>query len=410
MRIRSRYGYPNVELQNAIDSNGNRIYTPGNEYSSSNCPNAEYIKDVVGNRFNWNPVSHVKMSTVYGTPSQFVRENPFGDPYVITYIGAFGGHTNMQEGPYQVTMAGSLTGNDTCSGWLPAGEAGGFTRQAFNRVLDQIPESVSIANFLLELKDLRNLLPRLNGWQTWSDLFLTWQFGVSPLMRDIRSMLRLMADVRLRLEHLKKINHRTVTISHNRKFVLVDTDSKPPPPNAGPSFPAHPNGNPWVRYHEVVARINIRASYDLNLGGADDLLQAACSALGLMNPAKIVWNAIPFSFVVDWFVNIGNFLDLAEVQPFTGTIKILGSDTSFKTKMFVDYYNPAREYQDILGFTHVDEEPYCTTLYRGFFRRSGTPDGSIVSDGLTPLQQALAIALITSGAGPRGRVKRKKLR
>lgn len=30
--------------------------------------------------------------------------------------------------------------------------------------------------------------------------------------------------------------------------------------------------------------------------------------LGLVNPATLVWELIPFSFVVDWFVNVGDFL------------------------------------------------------------------------------------------------------
>jgi hypothetical protein len=30
--------------------------------------------------------------------------------------------------------------------------------------------------------------------------------------------------------------------------------------------------------------------------------------LGLVNPATVVWELIPFSFVVDWFVNVGEFL------------------------------------------------------------------------------------------------------
>lgn len=40
-----------------------------------------------------------------------------------------------------------------------------------------------------------------------------------------------------------------------------------------------------------------------------DPLLAILDELGLANPAKIVWNAIPFSFVVDWFINIGALAD-----------------------------------------------------------------------------------------------------
>lgn len=38
-------------------------------------------------------------------------------------------------------------------------------------------------------------------------------------------------------------------------------------------------------------------------------------SLGLTNPALVVWDKIPFSFVVDWFVPIGSFLELRHLLP-----------------------------------------------------------------------------------------------
>jgi hypothetical protein len=32
------------------------------------------------------------------------------------------------------------------------------------------------------------------------------------------------------------------------------------------------------------------------------------ASIGLINPSTVVWELIPFSFVVDWFLPIGNFL------------------------------------------------------------------------------------------------------
>lgn len=56
--------------------------------------------------------------------------------------------------------------------------------------------------------------------------------------------------------------------------------------------------------------------------------------LGLINPASIAWELIPFSFVVDWFVNVGNFLSaptqldgLKVEAPFT-TRKVSGTTSA----------------------------------------------------------------------------------
>jgi len=36
-------------------------------------------------------------------------------------------------------------------------------------------------------------------------------------------------------------------------------------------------------------------------------------ALGLTNPASVAWEVVPFSFVVDWFIPIGNYLELTSL-------------------------------------------------------------------------------------------------
>jgi hypothetical protein len=41
----------------------------------------------------------------------------------------------------------------------------------------------------------------------------------------------------------------------------------------------------------------------------DDPVLHLLTSLGLTNPATIVWEKVPFSFVVDWFLPIGNVLD-----------------------------------------------------------------------------------------------------
>lgn len=35
---------------------------------------------------------------------------------------------------------------------------------------------------------------------------------------------------------------------------------------------------------------------------------AWASSLGLLNPAVLAWESVPFSFVIDWFLPVGNFL------------------------------------------------------------------------------------------------------
>jgi hypothetical protein len=147
----------------------------------------------------------------------------------------------------------------------------------------------------------------------------------------------------------------------------------------------------------------MRVFTDLDLNGADAWWQALASALGLMNPAKIVWNAIPFSFAVDWFVNVAGWLnDNAEIQPFEGKITIEGADFSCKVRKFYGHWHPT----NIDWFGNITSGKFADSLVRGFYRRHGTPERTIVSDGLTPYQQTLAAALVSSNSGRRGMRRR----
>lgn len=43
--------------------------------------------------------------------------------------------------------------------------------------------------------------------------------------------------------------------------------------------------------------------------GADDVARLEANFLGISNPALVVWELVPYSFVVDWFLPIGQYLD-----------------------------------------------------------------------------------------------------
>lgn len=50
------------------------------------------------------------------------------------------------------------------------------------------------------------------------------------------------------------------------------------------------------------------------------------SRMGLVNPAAIAWELVPFSFVVDWFTNVGQFL--SSLTDFAGTTWLGGSSST----------------------------------------------------------------------------------
>lgn len=55
------------------------------------------------------------------------------------------------------------------------------------------------------------------------------------------------------------------------------------------------------------ARGNVGCSLIADISVTNPLLMRA-NQLGLVNPAVVVWDGVPWSFVIDWFVNVSDFL------------------------------------------------------------------------------------------------------
>jgi hypothetical protein len=296
--------------------------------------------------------------------------------------------------------AGPLSSNTSI---LPGDVAGNFSREAVRNIFEQMGTEVSIANFLWELKGgIKELIPKLDGnlLEKVGSNWLWWNFGVLPLVQDIKKLLTIVKTVSNRLEHLKRVNRRETTQTFKGKWV------RPAVPTAPGAFGDDRyaltlHGNPTILFEEIKCRINIRVYYDLELDGADTFLKGMVSALGLNNPAGIIWEAIPFSFVIDWFTTAQEFLEdtIDTSQPFKGTIKTNGADHTLDRRVMMAYVAPTDNKGGYATFDH--------TLVRAYYRRPGLPNGVLNEDGLSPLQLSLSVALLAQGLGSNVRFRRR---
>jgi len=355
---------------------------------------AELITDVVGSKGVFHPCSHTYFLQNPGKPHNFVIEPsfPWFGPEIHAWFGDY--VPTAFSGPEQIFNHIGGWDLSSAGGFLPAPEAEKFTRDAFWKCLDLMPEKISIVNFLLELEDLRGLIPNLRAALNFPGMILNWNFGWLPLIRDLKTMITLIVDVLARLEHLKKINRRWVTITHHTTYTQEDSNPPEGISSTDPSYNVYPELQyVSVPFHQVEGLIRIGCYYNLNLDGADTLLRAFCAALGIDNLTKIVWNAIPFSFVLDWFINLSGWLDQnRSAQAFEGTLTFGGTSCSFKTTTRYNAWTKTRK--PVFG-PHT-YEPCSEAVVVGYHRRLGTPAGSFEMSGLTPNQQVLALSLLTA--------------
>jgi hypothetical protein len=123
--------------------------------------------------------------------------------------------------------------------------------------------------------------------------WLELQYGWLPLIGDVYQAAQLLAYVSQREKNLVC----TIRVSARREAEEVNVQPASPYPGANVVFDEI---RKWTEQKRLVFHYRLQ----------DEGLQVA-SLLGLTNPLEIVWELVPFSFVADWFIPIGDFISNA---------------------------------------------------------------------------------------------------
>lgn len=166
-------------------------------------------------------------------------------------------------------------------------------------------QQVHVGNLIAErhqtikmLKDIvtrvKNLTPRniLKNYTSkkLSNDTLAYFFGIKPLINDAYGVGQAIA--RLSVGEKDKIIVRGSS-TQNTEELVYDADSL----SAG--FPVINN----KLNIKLKVTVNYVCEYEIDNGALTYL-----NGIGLINPAEVAWEVMPWSFVVDWFLPIGNYI------------------------------------------------------------------------------------------------------
>jgi len=347
------------------------------------------MDDVVGNKGGYNPVTQKRLSFDIVNAGE-----------VLSWLDHADQFTNLQKGVNLPFVPGS--------GYLDlpwelstfsAANLSDWAIEAYNGFISQVPTKVSLPNFLYELKDMKGMIPsidRLSLKKTASNNFLAFEFGVLPFVSDIKAILSLSDSVHKRLEHLLATQGKSTNLSFQRdgkfdspfSFYRDFAD-----PNANYSINSSPNFNGVeFKRRTASAKFHIGAKLFQDLRDLRDsmaVLKALSAAGGFNSPARVIWNAIPYSFIVDWFFHVGKLLDSLSIQPFGGEYTVSDINYSIKLEAAFDVYFRMANGQ-------IPSKPYLGRAdYKSYIRRLGFPVSSLfITDGiLSPMQLALSAAM-----------------
>jgi len=196
--------------------------------------------------------------------------------------------------------------------------------------------------------------------------WLEWKYGWGPLLKDIRDSAELLA------KHVTGYLYHTQAKSSAKAWAESSWESTFNGPDGYVGFPVVPFAKNTLNTF-TVSKYQVR--YRL-----DDAAQAILAQTGISNPALLAWELLPFSFVVDWLIPVGEYLEgLTVYDGFTlqgGTLSQLTKMELFKvlktTPIYsLDQYGSRTAYKEFFGSWRCRETLFTRSLISTW--PSGTP-------------------------------------
>lgn len=358
------------------------------------------------------------------------------DPYGL-YDGEFGppGELDASLEPYyQVGSWGFIP---------PPDDLDSLKQASLSEMMPGIKTEMSLLNFLYELKDFKSLPATLRRLQSFtqilrnlgknpelalrrlfhsaSDVYLQTQFNIMPLLSDLHAIWQAVHRTEARLNELVANAGRP----RMRHFMRIIGNAG----NETSSTEWHGYGsyfhNLWtadtmcpgqtkltriVYASRPVFHAQMQYCYNLTAYQAEHArLFAILDAFGIKPDPRIIWNAIPWSFAVDWVFGVNRWLSQfasGNMDPVVNIQNYLWSVTKRRTIVVRLDNKPD---SDLFGTPLVPTSVTLPVVNEKAYRRDvGLPsESSIVSSGLSLKEFSLAAALIIPRAW-RPKKKHKK--
>jgi hypothetical protein len=153
-----------------------------------------------------------------------------------------------------------------------------------------------------------------NGVGLISGGFLYYSFGIAPLLSDMRKLSKATDTYRKQVDHALRTAGKAKSF-HRRALGTFGTFGSDGAENPGNGYASSPlQGGYWgARVNPVITPVmtcTVRGIRDHKY--ETEFFQKLSNAIdrfGSVGPASFVWERIPFSFVLDWFVDMSGALN-----------------------------------------------------------------------------------------------------
>jgi len=215
--------------------------------------------------------------------------------------------------------------------------------------MEDITGGVNFINFVLELKDAKlmfSLWKKTYGvLRNLSAGVLNYSYAWSPFIRDLKQMHQGLTKMQMYINRWNEDAKSGVVYTRHADITpyVWKNDQSGSSTTTDSSWATFCNGHTakstYIRSYAEDVEIKVHLYFKpnhLDLSGLNKLA-AYFDVAGLGDPLSIIWEAIPFSFLVDYFVSVGRFLSQFDHDFLTTPITVVDFGYSIKTTQKYNY-------------------------------------------------------------------------
>lgn len=253
------------------------------------------------------------------------------------------------------------------------------------------------------------LKSKLKDYRKVGDEYLNVEFGIKPLISDIQATAESIVNAEKRLQQLERDSGRLVR--RRFEFPILSEEFK----SVATGAAAVPSGwtNPYLynsttghrkettTWYETKRWFSGAFTYHVNLGSTQrtQLAKAAQEArllLGVKLDAEVLWNLTPWSWLADWFGNMGDIMTNVSAFQKDGLVMpygyVMSQQTGTKRSVLsgLNWYDSSAPKTVVSTITRVRKQ-----------RRKANPFGFGVTDAMLDSRQLAILGALGISNAPR---------
>lgn len=205
------------------------------------------------------------------------------------------------------------------------------------------------------------------------DAWLEFHFGWRPLVMDIYSCIDILQQ---------PCPSHTVKVRNRDKYTYHSEDRW----TDIVIYNGQPKQYPFGSIGETEYEVMMQYIADLQVDNPNVYM---ANQLGVVNPAQVLWEVIPYSFLVDWFIPVGSFLN--QYTDFSGMSLGQPMTTTTITRRRVKRAVRGEVWED---YTYTRNESFAKAMHRERGISNANFPMPSIPLGLSPTRAATAVSLL----------------